>query len=123
DILRAVYVKGTGALTDGAPAGARRGERERRQDELGASRPALEVDNITKRYGGIVAIDDVSLSLRDGEVLGVIGPNGSGKTSLFDVISGFQPADAGRVRLGGVDITGWPAEARVKAGLVRRFQD
>jgi branched-chain amino acid transport system ATP-binding protein len=123
DILRAVYVKGTGALTDGAPAGAMRGERERRSLELGTSRFVLEADNIVKRYGGIVAVDDVSLQLREGEVLGLIGPNGSGKTTLFDVLSGFQPADAGRVRLADVDITNMSPEARVRSGLVRRFQD
>jgi ABC-type branched-subunit amino acid transport system ATPase component/MFS family permease len=123
DILRAVYVKGTGALTDGAPAGARRGEREQRRLELDESRPVLEVAHVTKRYGGVVAVDDVSLDLRDGEVLGIIGPNGSGKTTLFDVISGFQPADGGLVRLAGVDITDLSPDARVRAGLVRRFQD
>ncbi|MBA3654159.1 MAG: MFS transporter [Actinobacteria bacterium] len=123
DILRAVYVKGTGALTDGAPAGAMRGERERRKLELGDSRNVLEVEHIVKRYGGITAVDDVTFELRDGEVLGVIGPNGSGKTTLFDVISGFQPADGGRVTLAGVDVTGSSPEARVSAGLVRRFQD
>ena len=83
----------------------------------------LKVENITLRFGGLTAVDGVSFDLRDGEVLGVIGPNGSGKTTLFDVISGFQGADGGRVVLGGVDVTNWSPDARVKAGLVRRFQD
>jgi branched-chain amino acid transport system ATP-binding protein len=121
DILRAVYVKGTGALTDNAPAATSR-ERQRLA-QLEESRPILSVEHVTKRYGGIVAVDDASFDLRDGEVLGVIGPNGSGKTTLFDVISGFQPADEGLVALGGVDITRLGPEARVRAGLVRRFQD
>ena len=123
DILRAVYVKGTGALTEGAPAGARRSERDQRALELEESFSVLEVENVTKRYGGITALDEVSLELRQGEVLGIIGPNGSGKTTLFDVISGFQPADGGAVRLGGVDITALSPDARMRAGLVRRFQD
>jgi ABC-type branched-subunit amino acid transport system ATPase component/MFS family permease len=123
DILRAVYVKGTGALTDGAPAGAMRGERQRRALEIESARPALEVTNVSKAYGGVVAVDDVSFQLREGEVLGVIGPNGSGKTTLFDLISGFQPADGGQVVLAGVDVTRWTPEARVRAGLIRRFQD
>jgi branched-chain amino acid transport system ATP-binding protein len=123
DILRAVYVKGTGALTEGAPAGAMRNERERRRLELDDARPALEVEHVSKRYGGIVAVDDVSLELREGEVLGIIGPNGSGKTTLFDLISGFQPMDGGAVKLGGIDISNLSPDARVNAGLVRRFQD
>ena len=123
DILRAVYVKGTGALTTGGTASALRNERAQRMLELGDARPILEVDGVSKRFGGIVAVDDVSFELRDGEVLGVIGPNGSGKTTMFDVISGFLPADAGRVRLEGVDVTDLSPEAHARAGLVRRFQD
>jgi branched-chain amino acid transport system ATP-binding protein len=123
DILRAVYVKGTGALTDGAPAGARRSERDQRQLDLADARHALEVRNLVRRYGGITAVDDVSFDLREGEVLGLIGPNGAGKTTIFDLISGFQPLDGGTVGFGGVDITGLPPEARARLGLVRRFQD
>jgi branched-chain amino acid transport system ATP-binding protein len=123
DILRAVYVKGTGALTSGGAASALRNERAQRALDLGEARPILEVDNVVKRFGGIVAVDDVSFELRDGEVLGVIGPNGSGKTTMFDVMSGFLPADSGRVRLEGVDVTDLSPEAHARAGLVRRFQD
>src|SRR5581483_6147588 len=93
DILRAVYVKGTGALTGGAPASALRSERERRALGLGEARPVLDVEHLTKRFGGITAVDDLSFALREGEVLGVIGPNGSGKTTTFDLISGFQLPD------------------------------
>ncbi len=123
DILRAVYVKGTGALTDGAPAGAARSEREMRSLELGARTSVLEIDGITKRYGGVTAINGVSFDLREGEVLGIIGPNGAGKTTLFDIISGFQSADEGSIRYEGVDITGLSPEERAKRKLVRRFQD
>jgi branched-chain amino acid transport system ATP-binding protein len=122
DILRAVYVKGTGALTSG-PASALRSERERRALELGEARPVLEVENLTKCFGGITAVDCVSFALREGEVLGVIGPNGSGKTTTFDLISGFQIPDAGAVRYQGVDITALAPEERARRKLVRRFQD
>ncbi|HVF32139.1 MAG TPA: MFS transporter [Acidimicrobiales bacterium] len=123
DILRAVYVKGTGALTEGAPAGARRSEREQRQLDLVDARPALEVSDLSRRYGGVVAVDEVSFSLREGEVLGLIGPNGAGKTTIFDLISGFQEPDSGVVLFGGVDITTMAPEQRARLGLVRRFQD
>ncbi|HEV3363590.1 MAG TPA: ATP-binding cassette domain-containing protein, partial [Acidimicrobiia bacterium] len=122
DILRAVYVKGTGALT-GGPVSALRSERERRALELGEARTVLEVEGLTKRFGGITAVDGVSFTLREGEVLGVIGPNGSGKTTTFDLISGIQRPDAGVVRYQGVDITDLPPEERARRKLVRRFQD
>ena len=122
DILRAVYVKGTGALTSG-PVSALRSERERRALELGEARTVLEVEGLTKRFGGITAVDGVSFALREGEVLGVIGPNGSGKTTTFDLISGIQLPDAGVVRYEGVDITDLPSEERARRKLVRRFQD
>lgn len=123
DILRAVYVKGTGALTDGAPAAARRSERDQRALELSSSRALLEVRDITKSFGGIHALKGVSLDLREGEVLGIIGPNGSGKTTLFDVISGFQKPDSGTVRFEGVDITSLSPEERSRRKMIRRFQD
>jgi branched-chain amino acid transport system ATP-binding protein len=122
DILRAVYVKGTGALTSGTGS-AMRSERERRALELGEARPVLEVEGLTKRFGGITAVDGVSFALREGEVLGVIGPNGSGKTTTFDLISGFTVPDAGLVRYQGVDITDLAPEERARRKLVRRFQD
>jgi branched-chain amino acid transport system ATP-binding protein len=123
DILRAVYVKGTGALTDGAGAGARRIDERRRTEELQVARPILEVQGLVKTFGGIRAVDDLSFVLREGEALGVIGPNGSGKTTLFDLISGYQTADAGAVIYDGVDVTAWSPEQRARRKLVRRFQD
>jgi branched-chain amino acid transport system ATP-binding protein len=83
----------------------------------------LAVDKVRKRYGGVVATDDVSFELGEGEILGLIGPNGAGKTTLFDLINGFVAPDEGRVVLGDVDVTGWPAHERARAGLGRSFQD
>ena len=123
DILRAVYVKGTGSLTDGAPAGALRSERERRHLGLAEARPILEVKGISKSFGGIQAVNDVSFALREGESLGLIGPNGAGKTTIFEMISGFQIPDAGQILFDGVDITGLRPDERAKLRLVRRFQD
>ena len=121
DILRAVYVKGTGALTE-APRGGR-SRREQRDIELLNARPVLEVEGLVKRYGGVTAVDGVDLSLKEGEVLGLIGPNGSGKTTCFDLIAGYQVPDEGVVRFEGVDITGMSPEERARKKLVRRFQD
>jgi ABC-type branched-subunit amino acid transport system ATPase component/MFS family permease len=123
DILRAVYVKGTAGIGGGSSAGARRGERQSRAMALTEARPALEVNGLTKRYGGITAVDDVSFTLRDGEVLGLIGPNGAGKTTIFDLIAGYSPLDAGSVLLEGVDVTAMSPEERARMGLIRRFQD
>jgi branched-chain amino acid transport system ATP-binding protein len=122
DILRAVYVKGAAGISSGGAGGISPDERRRRQ-ELEVARPILEVQNITKRFGGIVAVDDVSFDVREGEILGIVGPNGSGKTTLFDVISGYQQADGGHVRFDGVDITQMAPEVRARRKLVRRFQD
>jgi branched-chain amino acid transport system ATP-binding protein len=119
DILRAVYVKGTGALTDGTVSRAD----ARHADELQLSRPILEAQGLVKSFGGIRALDDVSFGLREGEVLGVIGPNGSGKTTMFDIISGYQSADEGSIIFDGVDISSLRPEQRARQKLVRRFQD
>ncbi|HUR48175.1 MAG TPA: MFS transporter [Acidimicrobiales bacterium] len=121
DILRAVYVKGTGALT-ATPRGGR-SARDQRELELRNARPVLEVEGLVKRFGGITALDGLDLSLREGEVLGLIGPNGSGKTTSFDLISGYQIPDEGVVRFEGIDITAMAPEERARRKLVRRFQD
>jgi branched-chain amino acid transport system ATP-binding protein len=117
DILRAVYVKGTtgAALTD-SPSMNRR-------PELATAPVVLEVDGLTKRFGGITAVDDVSFELRGGEVLGLIGPNGSGKTTLLELISGYQAPDVGRIRFEGIDVTDLPPDERARRGMIRRFQD
>jgi branched-chain amino acid transport system ATP-binding protein len=82
----------------------------------------LKTDALTKRFGGVVALDQVTLQVDEKEILGVIGPNGSGKTTCFNVISGFYPPTSGRVIFGETDITGWPAHRISKLGLARTFQ-
>jgi branched-chain amino acid transport system ATP-binding protein len=89
-----------------------------------ADAPAiLECNGVQKTFGGITAIQDISLTLRDGEILGLIGHNGAGKTTFFDCVSGFLTLNGGRIRLGGVDIDSWPAHVRAEAGLGRTFQE
>jgi ABC-type branched-subunit amino acid transport system ATPase component/ABC-type branched-subunit amino acid transport system permease subunit len=83
----------------------------------------LECREVAKHFGGIRAVDGVSLQLREGEILGLIGHNGAGKTTLFDCVSGFLPLDGGRIRLGGMDIGEWPAHLRAAAGIGRTFQE
>ncbi|NWG23691.1 MAG: ABC transporter ATP-binding protein [Pseudorhodoplanes sp.] len=82
----------------------------------------LELQNVTQRFGGLVAVDDVSATIAQGGVTAVIGPNGAGKTTLFNAISGFRTPSAGRVVFGGVDITGMAPERIAAIGLVRTFQ-
>jgi sulfate-transporting ATPase len=81
----------------------------------------LTVDHLTVRYGGVVAVDDVSLEIPAGRVTGLIGPNGAGKTSVIDAVTGFARAD-GQVALDGDRLDGLPVHARVRRGLARTFQ-
>ena len=87
-----------------------------------AARP-LECRGLRRRFGGIVAVDDVHLRIDPGEVVGLIGHNGAGKTTLFDLMTGFVAADGGRVLLGDEDVSDRPAHRRALAGLGRSFQD
>ena len=82
----------------------------------------LELDAVTKRFGGLTAVKDVSLRAAPGEILGIIGPNGAGKTTLFNVISGFYAPNAGTVRLDGRDISGLAPHHVCALGLTRTFQ-
>ena len=72
--------------------------------------PLLEVDRVSKSFGGVAANVDISFDVREGEILGLIGPNGAGKTSLFNAISGEVTPDAGEIRLAGRRISGLPPE-------------
>ncbi len=82
----------------------------------------LSLQGVTRRYGGLVAVDAIDLKVADGGVTAVIGPNGAGKTTLFNLISGFQAPNAGRIVFAGEDITARLPEAIAAAGLVRTFQ-
>ena len=84
--------------------------------------PLLEISDLSKSFGGVRALDDVGLTLRAGEALGLIGPNGSGKTTLVNLVSGLYRPDAGRIRLGGEDITGRPPHLVARGGIARTFQ-
>jgi branched-chain amino acid transport system ATP-binding protein len=82
----------------------------------------LEVEGLSKRFGGFVALDAVSLHLDEGERLGLIGPNGSGKTTMINCISGVLPCDRGTVTFRGRDVTRLAAYERVRIGIARSFQ-
>ena len=82
----------------------------------------LRLNGVTRRFGGLVAVDAVSLDIAAGGVTAIIGPNGAGKTTLFNVISGFTAPSAGRVEFAGQDITALAAEEIARRGLVRTFQ-
>src|SRR5580698_10497431 len=84
--------------------------------------PILALEKISKRFGAVVVADEIALSLAEGEALGIIGPNGAGKTTLFGIATGTVRPDAGRVRLGGTDITALPPQRRCHLGLARSFQ-
>ncbi|MDA8366303.1 MAG: ATP-binding cassette domain-containing protein [Actinomycetota bacterium] len=89
----------------------------------GAPPPAFTVAGVSKHYGGVAALDDVSLSVAPGEILGIIGSNGAGKTTLFDVCSGFTVPDSGHVAMEGREITRLSPARRASQGLGRVFQD
>src|SRR5690606_28535293 len=84
--------------------------------------PLLSVRDVTKRFGGLVAIDRLSLELERNAVLGLIGPNGSGKTTFFNVLTGLYPVDGGALEFDGRDITGLSPQAVYRAGVARTFQ-
>jgi branched-chain amino acid transport system ATP-binding protein len=117
----AVPPNGNGSAGRVAAAAARELVAATETDEPhGAS---LAVRGITKRFGGVAALNDVAFDAMPGEILGFLGPNGAGKTTLFDVISGFIASDGGHIELGGSDVTSMSAAHRAGAGLGRSFQD
>ena len=87
-----------------------------------AAPPALSLESITVRFGGITAVSDVSLQVGAGEVCGLIGPNGAGKTTLFDVVSGVRRPEHGRVVIAGREISGLGPADRCRLGVRRTFQ-
>jgi branched-chain amino acid transport system ATP-binding protein len=84
--------------------------------------PILRVANLTKRFGGVVAVNKVSFDVERGSITAVIGPNGAGKTTMFSAISGFRAADEGTVTFEGADITRERADQVAQRGLIRTFQ-
>ncbi len=87
-----------------------------------AARPIIDLEGLSKRYGALVAVDNVFMQVADGEVRAVIGPNGAGKTTLFHLITGVVPPTSGHIRFAGDEITGLPAHAVCQRGLSRTFQ-
>jgi ABC-type branched-subunit amino acid transport system ATPase component/ABC-type branched-subunit amino acid transport system permease subunit len=139
DILRSVFIAGAGSVEgtvvtpDAGPTDHHEqtnassallvADPHKRIPPSAEAPSILECNGVRKSFGGIAAIQDISLSLRDGEILGLIGHNGAGKTTFFDCISGFLSLDGGRIRLGGVDIDSWPGYMRAAAGIGRTFQE
>jgi len=82
----------------------------------------LEVENLTKRFGGLIAVNDLTFHLDNNEILGLIGPNGAGKTTVYNLITGYYKPDAGKIRLDGEDITGLSPHKIVRKGIARTFQ-
>jgi branched-chain amino acid transport system ATP-binding protein len=82
----------------------------------------LELNSVSKYFGGLAAVHDVSLTVQEGEFTGLIGPNGSGKTTLFNVITGVLKPTAGRITFGGKDITGFLPDKICHSGIGRTFQ-
>ena len=83
----------------------------------------LGITGLTKRFGGLVAVDGVDFAVPRNRVMSVVGPNGAGKTTLFNLISGAIPPDAGQVLFDGADVTGWPAHRLTGLGIARTFQN
>jgi branched-chain amino acid transport system ATP-binding protein len=82
----------------------------------------LQLDTVSKTFGGIQALNDVSLTVRQGEICGVIGPNGAGKSTLFNLIAGGAPPSAGKIHFEGTDVTTLPMYRRSRQGIARTYQ-
>jgi sulfate-transporting ATPase len=89
---------------------------------VNTDQPAVELQDVSVRFGGLLAVNNVSLDLQDGQIIGLIGPNGAGKTTLFNVATGMQEPNAGRVIVDGKDVTGARPHQFARLGLARTFQ-
>jgi branched-chain amino acid transport system permease protein len=85
-------------------------------------RPVLRVTNVSKRYGGVIALSDITLELRPAEFLGIVGPNGAGKSTLFDILTGYQRPTTGTVEVGARNVAGWTPDRIAQLGVRRSFQ-
>jgi branched-chain amino acid transport system ATP-binding protein len=103
------------------PAAATHSAEQRSPDSADGG-PILEVEDVVKRFGGILAVDGATLDVEDGSVTALIGPNGAGKTTLFNVITGFYKADRGSIRFQGREIVRRPPHLIARLGMVRTFQ-
>jgi branched-chain amino acid transport system ATP-binding protein len=123
DILRSVFLEGAGTM--GAERKAKRPTAIARKSaaESSSAEPVLEVAGLSKHFGGIAAVDDVTFALAPGQILGLIGPNGAGKTTIFDLISGLLPTERGHIWVNGTNVTTWGPDRRAAIGLGRSFQD
>jgi len=92
------------------------------QEEISMEAPLLEVHQVSKNFGGIQALNNVSFKVYSGERVGLIGPNGSGKTTMINIISGVYKADKGKILFNGKDVTKLPAHKRTRLGMSRTFQ-
>jgi branched-chain amino acid transport system ATP-binding protein len=95
---------------------------EKQYDLSSMDEPILSVNAITKRFGGLVALKDVSFDVQEGEIVGLMGPNGAGKTTLLNVIAGEYPPNAGTIKFKGHDITSWPPHQICRFGIARTYQ-
>jgi len=109
--------------SDALPVRARTKAEPRKRRRLESGKPLLEGQSLVKRFGGIVAVADVSFTVNARETVGLIGPNGAGKTTAFELLGGFTRPDGGRVVFGGRDISPLGPEERARLGLIRSFQD
>jgi ABC-type branched-subunit amino acid transport system ATPase component len=123
DVLRSVFLEG--AASGGSHGSlSTAGHTPTRSSSPKSHQPVvLAVEALSKRFGGILAVDEVSFGLKQGQIVGLIGPNGAGKTTIFDMISGIVQADGGSVKFQGVEVTGWSPNRRAAFGLGRSFQD
>lgn len=83
----------------------------------------LVLDGVTQVFGGVRALEDVSFSIKQGDITGVIGPNGAGKTTLFNIVTGIYTQTSGRISFNGKDVSGLPPEQLTRLGMVRTFQN
>lgn len=108
-------------VIDNGPVGADADESDNSDGETGAS-ASLRVDGLTKKFGGLTAVDGISFEMEQGALTGLIGPNGAGKTTAFNCLTGFYTPNGGTVTFSGDDITGLRPDQIAKHGVVRTFQ-
>jgi branched-chain amino acid transport system ATP-binding protein len=125
DLLRAVFLAGdrpSAAEPTASPSPNGTTPAQPAASEPAARPSALRLEGVTRRFGGISAVEDVSIDVAEHEIVGLIGQNGAGKTTLMDLICGYQPLDGGRILLGDQDVSSMAPHLRARSGLGRTFQ-